>query len=284
MPLTTTKEMLLKAQKEGYAVGAFNVENMEILQAVVEAAEELKAPVILQTTAGTLKYAKPDLFYGMAMAAAKKSSIPIALHLDHGDSYERAAQTLCAGYTSVMIDGSKETFEKNIEITTEVVKMAHAMGIPVEAELGTVGGKEDGHSVSDAEKTYTDPVEAEEFANRTNIDSLAVGIGNAHGFYKGKPELRFDILEETKKRVSIPIVLHGASDIPEEDVKKAVSLGICKVNFATELRAVFSKGVKEYIVEDKEVIDPKKYGERGRSYVKQLVIDKIKMCGSEGKA
>lgn len=284
MSLVTSKEMLLKAQREGYAVGAFNVENMEMVQAVIAAAEELKAPVILQTTAGTLKYAEPSMYSAMAAAAAAKANVPVVMHFDHGDSFERSAQVLYAGYTSVMIDGSKEIFEKNIEMTGRVVEMAHAMGIPVEAELGTVGGKEDGHQVSDKEKNYTDPQEAEEFAKRTDIDSLAVGIGNSHGFYKGRPDLRFHILEETRKRVTVPIVLHGASGIPEEDVKKAVRLGICKVNFATELRAAYSAGVKLYITSDSDVIDPKKYSESGRDAVKRLVAEKIKMCGSDGKA
>ena len=162
--------------------------------------------------------------------------------------------------------------------------MAHAMGIPVEAELGTVGGKEDGHSVKESEKSYTDPKQAEEFARRTQVDFLAVGIGNAHGFYKGVPKLRFDILEETKKLVSIPIVLHGASGIPDEDVKKATGLGICKVNYATELRDAFSKGVKEFLKENPDVFDPKKYNGAGKDYVKTLVKHKMKVCNCDGKA
>lgn len=284
MSLTTTRDMLLKAQREGYAVGAFNAENMEMVQAVIEAAEELKAPVIIQTTPGTLKYASPELFAAMVGEEAAKASVPVALHLDHGSSYELAARALKAGYTSIMIDGSKEKFEDNVAISSEVVKMAHAMGIPVEGELGTVGGKEDNHSVSESEKSYTDPAEAEEFAKLTNVDSLALGIGNAHGFYKGVPELKFDILEETKNRVTIPIVLHGASGIPDEDVKKATSLGICKVNFATELRDAYSKGVKAYLAENPDTFDPKKYGASGRDYVKKLVMHKIEVCNCAGKA
>lgn len=284
MSLTTTRDMLLKAQKEGYAVGAFNAENMEMVQAVIEAAQELKAPVIIQTTPGTLKYASPELFAAMVAEEAKKASVPVALHLDHGNSYELAARALKAGYTSIMIDGSKEKFDDNVAISSEVVKMAHAMGIPVEGELGTVGGKEDNHSVSESEKSYTDPAEAEEFAKLTGVDSLALGIGNAHGFYKGVPELKFDILEETRKHVSIPIVLHGASGIPDEDVKKATSLGICKVNYATELRDAYSKGVKAYLAENPDTFDPKKYGASGRDYVKTLVMHKIEVCNCAGKA
>lgn len=284
MSVVTTKEMLLKAQREGYAVGAFNAENMEMVQAVIEAAEELRAPVIIQTTPGTLNYASPELFAGMVAAEAGKAAIPVALHLDHGNSFELAARAIKAGYTSIMIDGSKEKFEDNVAISSEVVKMAHAMGIPVEAELGTVGGKEDNHSVSESEKSYTDPAEAEEFAKVTGVDSLAVGIGNAHGFYKGVPELKFDILENTKKRVSVPIVLHGASGIPDEDVKKATGLGICKVNFATELRDAYSKGVKEYLAANPGVFDPKKYGAAGKETVKKLVKHKIEVCNCAGKA
>lgn len=284
MSVVTTKEMLLKAQREGYAVGAFNAENMEMVQAVIEAAEELKAPVIIQTTPGTLDYGSPELFSAMVLEEAGKASIPAALHLDHGNSFELAARALKTGYTSIMIDGSKEKFQKNISMSSEVVRMAHAMGVPVEGELGTVGGKEDNHSVSDSEKTYTDPAEAEEFAALTQVDSLAVGIGNSHGFYKGVPKLRFDILEETRKRVTIPIVLHGASGIPDEDVKKATGLGICKVNFATELRDAYSRGLKEYLAANPAVFDPKKYGAAGREAVKKLVMHKIEVCGSVGKA
>lgn len=284
MSVVTTKEMLLKAQREGYAVGAFNAENMEMVQAVIEAAEELKAPVIIQTTPGTLDYGSPELFSAMVLEEAGKASIPAALHLDHGNSFDLAARALKTGYTSIMIDGSKEKFQKNISMSSEVVRMAHAMGVPVEGELGTVGGKEDNHSVSDSEKTYTDPAEAEEFAALTQVDSLAVGIGNSHGFYKGVPKLRFDILEETRKRVTIPIVLHGASGIPDEDVKKATGLGICKVNFATELRDAYSRGLKEYLAANPAVFDPKKYGAAGREAVKKLVMHKIEVCGSVGKA
>lgn len=284
MSVVTTKEMLLKAQREGYAVGAFNAENMEMVQAVIEAAKALKAPVIIQTTPGTLDYGSPELFSAMVLEEAGQAAIPAALHLDHGNSFELAARALKTGYTSIMIDGSKEKFQKNVSISSEVVRMAHAMGIPVEGELGTVGGKEDSHSVSESEKTYTDPAEAEEFAKLTQVDSLAVGIGNAHGFYKGVPKLRFDILEETRKRVTIPIVLHGASGIPDEDVKKATGLGICKVNFATELRDAFSRGLKEYLSANPSAFDPKKYGAAGREAVKKLVMHKIEVCGSAGKA
>lgn len=283
MAMVTTKEMLLKAQREGYAVGAFNAENMEMVQAVIEAAQEMKAPVIIQTTPGTLKYADPEMFYSMCKAQIRKATVPVALHLDHGDSFEMAARALKAGYTSIMIDGSKDDFESNVAISQRVAEMAHAMGIPVEGELGTVGGKEDGHEVKDSEKAYTDPGQAGEFAERTGVDSLAVGIGNAHGFYKGAPKLRFDILEQTRKAVTIPIVLHGASGIPDEDIKKATGLGICKVNFATELRDAFSRGVKEYLKENPDTYDPKKYGAAGREYVKKLVLHKLAVLNCRDK-
>ena len=243
----------------------------------------MKAPVIIQTTPGTLNYADPEMFYGMCAAAAQKASVPVALHLDHGNSFEMAARALKAGYTSVMIDGSKEEFEANVTLSRRVAEMAHAMGIPVEGELGTVGGKEDNHEVKDSEKAYTDPEQAGEFAERTGVDSLAVGIGNAHGFYKGDPKLRFDILEETRKKVSIPIVLHGASGIPDEDVKRATGLGICKVNFATELRDAFSKGVKAYLKENPDTYDPKKYGAAGREAVKKLVLHKLEVLNCQGR-
>ena len=284
MALVSSKEILMKAQQEGYAVGAFNAENMEMVQAIVAAAEELSSPVIIQTTPGSLQYADTDMFFGMVNAEAKKAKVPVALHLDHGNSAELCAQAILSGYTSIMIDGSKLAFSENVALTKKVVEFAHAMGVPVEGELGTVGGKEDTHEVKDSEKSYTDPEEAKEFAEQTGVDFLAVGIGNAHGFYKGVPKLRFDILEKTKSLVSIPIVLHGASGIPDEDVKKSTGLGICKVNFATELRDAFTKGVKEYLEKNPEVFDPTKYNGAGREKVKELIKHKMHVLNSVHKA
>ena len=284
MALVSSKELLMKAQQEGYAVGAFNAENMEMVQALVAAAEELSSPVIIQTTPGSLQYADTDMFFGMVNAEAKKAKVPVALHLDHGNSAELCAKAILSGYTSIMIDGSKLAFSENVALTKKVVEFAHAMGVPVEGELGTVGGKEDTHEVKDSEKSYTDPEEAKEFAEQTGVDFLAVGIGNAHGFYKGVPKLRFDILEKTKSLVSIPIVLHGASGIPDEDVKKSTGLGICKVNFATELRDAFTKGVKEYLEKNPEVFDPKKYNGAGREKVKELIKHKMHVLNSVHKA
>ena len=284
MALVSSKEILMKAQQEGYAVGAFNAENMEMVQAIVAAAEELSSPVIIQTTPGSLQYADTDMFFGMVNAEAKKAKVPVALHLDHGNSAELCAKAILSGYTSIMIDGSKLAFSVIVALTKKVVEFAHAMGVPVEGELGTVGGKEDTHEVKDSEKSYTDPEEAKEFAEQTGVDFLAVGIGNAHGFYKGVPKLRFDILEKTKSLVSIPIVLHGASGIPDEDVKKSTGLGICKVNFATELRDAFTKGVKEYLEKNPEVFDPKKYNGAGREKVKELIKHKMHVLNSVHKA
>lgn len=284
MALVSSKEILMKAQQEGYAVGAFNAENMEMVQAIVAAAEELSSPVIIQTTPGSLQYADTDMFFGMVNAEAKKAKVPVALHLDHGNSAELCAKAILSGYTSIMIDGSKLAFSENVALTKKVVEFAHAMGVPVEGELGTVGGKEDTHEVKDSEKSYTDPEEAKDFAEQTGVDFLAVGIGNAHGFYKGVPQLRFDILEKTKSLVSIPIVLHGASGIPDEDVKKSTGLGICKVNFATELRDAFTKGVKEYLEKNPEVFDPKKYNGAGREKVKELIKHKMHVLNSVHKA
>lgn len=279
MPLTTSEQMLCDAQHGGYAVGAFNVENMEMAQAVLAAAQELNAPVIVQTTPGTIKYAGLDMYYANIAALAKKVSVPVAIHLDHGNSFELAVQAIRAGYTSVMIDGSHESFEQNINLTGRVVAVAKPNGIPVEAELGKVGGKED--DLDGGNPGYTDPQEAQEFVERTGISSLAVGIGTAHGVYKGTPKLDIDRLKEIRKRVSIPLVLHGASGLPDSDVIKCIKEGICKVNFATQLRIAFSAGVKELIDKQPDSFDPKKYGAEGREHVKQAVKDLIKVCGCQ---
>ena len=282
MPLTTSRALLLNAQKAGYAVGAFNIENMEMAQAVIEAAEEAQAPVILQTTPGTLKYAGPAVFAGMVGALARSASVPVALHLDHGSSFELARAALEAGYTSVMIDGSPLPLEDNIRLTRRVVEAAAPLGIPVEAELGKVGGKED--DLSADQDTNTDPREAVRFVRETGIDSLAVAIGTAHGFYVGTPVLDKARLHEIRKLVSIPLVLHGASGLSEADVRDCIALGICKVNFATELRAAFTDGVKQALAAAPDLYDPKKMGVKARDLVRRLVIEKIKMCGSDGKA
>ena len=282
MSFVTTEQMLYKADKEGYAVGAFNVENMEMVMAVIKACEETNAPAILQTTPSTVKYAGLDMYYANVAAAAKRARVPIALHLDHGNSFELAMQALHTGYTSIMIDGSKLVLEENIALSKRVADVCRACGIPVEAELGKVGGKEDDMSCDDP--GYTDPDDAVRFVNETGVSSLAVAIGTAHGIYKGEPKLDVERLSEIRKVVSIPLVLHGASGVPDEAVKDCIRRGISKVNFATELRIAFSNGIKEYLAKDPEVFDPKKYCALGSEKVTALVKEKIAVCGSTGKA
>ena len=283
MSLVTTKELLLDAQKNGYAVGAFNVENMEMVQAVVAAAEELKSPVIMQTTPSTIKYASPEMFYANVAAAANNASVPVVMHLDHGSSFELAVHAFRAGYTSIMIDGSHSVFEENIAITKSVVDACHAGNVPVEAELGKVGGKEDDLDGGNG-GGYTVPSEAVEFVEKTGIDSLAVAIGTAHGVYKGTPKLDVERLSEIREVVSIPLVLHGTSGVPDEAVKECIRRGICKVNYATDLRIAFSNGVKEYLAANPDAFDPKKYNAVGREKVKEYVMSKMLVCGSNGRA
>ena len=283
MPLVTTKQMLLDAQKGNYAVGAFNVENMEMVMAVMEAAEELKSPVIMQTTPSTVKYAGLDFFLANVKAAAERASVPVAMHLDHGSSFELAMQAYRTGYTSIMIDGSHGSFEENIAVSKAVADACTPSGIPVEAELGKVGGKEDDLDGGD-DNPYTDPDQAVEFVKRTGITSLAVAIGTAHGVYKGEPKLDLDRLSEIREVVDIPLVLHGTSGVPDETVTECVNRGICKVNYATDLRIAFTKGVSEVFSENPDVIDPKKYNACGKERVKEYVMSKMKECKSVGKA
>lgn len=283
MPLVTTKQMLLDAQKGNYAVGAFNVENMEMVMAVMEAAEELKSPVIMQTTPSTVKYAGLDFFLANVKAAAERTSVPVAMHLDHGSSFELAMQAYRTGYTSIMIDGSHGSFEENIAVSKAVADACTPSGIPVEAELGKVGGKEDDLDGGD-DNPYTDPDQAVEFVKRTGITSLAVAIGTAHGVYKGEPKLDLDRLSEIREVVDIPLVLHGTSGVPDETVTECVNRGICKVNYATDLRIAFTKGVSEVFSENPDVIDPKKYNACGKERVKEYVMSKMKVCKSVGKA
>lgn len=283
MALVTTKQLLLDAQKGGYAIGAFNVENMEMVQAVIEAAEELESPVIMQTTPSTVKYADVDYFFANVATAAKKAKVPVVMHLDHGSSFELAMEAYRAGYTSIMIDGSHESFEGNIEVSKKVADACHPGGVPVEAELGKVGGKEDDLDGGD-DNPYTDPQQAKEFVEATNIDSLAVAIGTAHGVYKGTPKLDVDRLSEIREAVSIPLVLHGTSGVPDEAVKECIKRGICKVNYATDLRIAFTKGVNAVLAENPDTIDPKKYNAAGREEVKKYVMQKMEVVGSVGKA
>lgn len=282
MALITSKQLLMEAQDHGYAVGAFNVENMEMIMAVIAAAEETGSPVILQTTPGTIKYAGLLLYYANAAAAAAKASVPVVLHLDHGNSYDLALQALCTGYTSIMIDGSKLPFDQNIELTKRVTDACHANGIPVEGELGRVGGKED-DLVNADENPYTDPTQAKEFVERTNVDSLAVGIGTSHGVYKGIPKINVERLSKIREVVDVPLVLHGTSGVPDEQVRDCIRRGICKVNYATDLRIAYTRGVRAFLLEEPEAFDPKKYGKYGIEEVKKYVVQKMEVVGSTGR-
>ena len=282
--LVTSRELLLDAQKNKYAVGAFNVENMEMVLAVLNAAEQTKSPVIMQTTPGTLKYAGTDFYFANIKAAAERTNIPVVCHLDHGNSFETAIKAFHTGYTSIMIDGSKLKFEENIALTKSVVDVCHVGNIPVEAELGRVGGKEDDLDNTGISNPFTDPYEAAEFVERTNCDSLAVGIGTAHGVYKGTPQVNFEVLGRIHELVKVPLVLHGTSGVPDEQVIKCISLGMCKVNYATDLRIAYTKGVKEYLQGSPEGFDPKKYGAVGMTEVTRYVIERMQVLGSCNRA
>ena len=279
MGFVSSAAMLMNAQAGRYAVGAFNVENLEMIQAVIEAAEEARAPVMIQTTPGTLKYAPPEAFAGAVRALAERAGVPVALHLDHGSSYELAVRCRKAGYTSLMIDGSLLPFEENVALTRQVVEMAG--DTPVEAELGTVGGKEDGHA---AGIQYTDPAQAVRFVERTGIFSLAPAIGTAHGIYKAEPRLDLGRLSAIRALVSVPLVLHGTSGVPDDTVRACVLRGICKVNYATDLRVAFSRAVREALAAQPDAYDPKKYLSAGREAVKEKAAHLIRVCGSAGKA
>lgn len=281
MSLTSLKKMLGKAQEEKYAVGAFNVETMEMMQAVVEAAKELRSPVIMQTTPSTLKYASPELFFANVRMLAEDCDVPIALHLDHGDSFELAVRAVRAGYSSIMIDGSKLPLQENIELTKSVVAVCHPCAITVEGELGCIGGKED-NVLGDIR--YTNVKEAVYFALETGVDALAVAIGTAHGVYKDEPRLNIERLMEIKAATNVPLVLHGTSGVPDKIVQECISKGICKVNYATDLRIAFSNGVKEWLCKDPNVFDPKKYNAYARQKVKECVMQRILVCNSANKA
>ncbi|MFU0832336.1 MAG: Class II fructose-1,6-bisphosphate aldolase [Oscillospiraceae bacterium] len=282
MPLVTSKKILLNAQKGGYAVGAFNVENMEMAQAVIAAAEEMRSPVILQTTSSTVKYAGVDLYFANVKTLAEKAEVPVVLHLDHGNSFELCVQALRAGYTSIMIDGSKLPLEENIALTRKVVELCNPVGIPVEGEIGRVGGKEDDVVCDDA--GYTIPSEAVRFEKETGLSSMAVGVGTAHGVYAKTPVLNTELISELKTLLTVPMVLHGASGLSDDAIRECIRRGICKVNFATELRIAYSDGVKSVLKENPNVFDPKAYGREARARVKEIVKNRISVCGSDGKA
>ena len=275
MPLETSKQMLLEARGDGYAVCAFNIENLEMAQAVLDAAEEMEAPVILQTTPSTLRYAAPAAFAAMVGALTAQVSVPVALHLDHGDNVPLVAQALTAGFTSAMIDGSALSFDENVALTQEAVRLV-GWRIPVEGELGRVGGKEDDLEAESG--AYTDPEEAARFVQLTGVDSLAIGIGTSHGYYTEAPKLNFARLSEIRRMVNVPLVLHGASGLTDEDLRKCIVRGVCKVNFATELRAAYTEGVKQALRDDPELFDPKEFGVVGKRYVKEFAMTKIALC------
>lgn len=282
MPLVTTKEILKKAQKEHYAVPAFNFENMEMAKGILEICEKENSPVILQTTSSTLKYINPFIAASIVKCYTKDINIPVALHLDHGNSFALSKECIENGYSSVMIDGSKLEFEENIKVSKEVSDYAKKFDIPVECELGKVGGKEDGLEVERADALFTPPEKAKEFVERTGCSSLAVAIGTSHGLYKEEPKLDFDRLKCINSLTDIPLVLHGTSGTKDEDVKKAISLGICKVNYATDLRVSYTKGVRECLV-NKSVYDPKEYNNSGIKEMGKKVKHLIYVCGSNNK-
>ena len=311
MPLVNTKEMFKKAYEGGYAIGAFNVNNMEIIQGITEAGKELGAPMILQVSAGARKYANHTYLKKLVEAAVEETGLPIALHLDHGDSFELCKSCIDGGFTSVMIDGSHLDYEDNVALTKKVVEYAHARGVTVEGELGQLAGIEDDVNVSAEDASFTDPEQVEDFVTRTGVDSLAIAIGTSHGAYKFKPgqnpQLRFDILEEVSKRLpGFPIVLHGASSvvpefvemvntyggkmpdaigIPEDMLRKAASMAVCKINIDSDLRLALTGVVRKHLAEHPDHFDPRQYLGDGRTAIKGMVEHKIKnVLGCNGKA
>lgn len=309
MPLTTTKEMFKKAYKEGYAIGAFNVNNMEIIQGITEAAKDENAPLILQVSAGARKYANHTYLMKLVEAALAETNLSICLHLDHGDSFDLCKSCIDGGFTSVMIDGSHLPLEENIELTRKVVEYAHPRNVTVEGELGRLAGVEDEVKVSKEEAFYTDPAEAEEFVAKTQVDSLAIAIGTSHGAYKfkGEAKLRFDILEEVGRRLpEFPIVLHGASSVlpeyveiinkfggkmpgakgvPEEMLRKAAQMAVCKINIDSDLRLAMTAMIRKNFAEEPANFDPRKYLAPARAAIKQVVRHKlVNVLGCNGKA
>lgn len=284
MPLVSSTPLLQAAREGGYCIGAFNVHTLEMLQAVVEAAEEMNSPLIIQSTVGTVNHLGADYIAAAAKTAAERSRIPIALHLDHCTDFDLIVKCIRAGYTSVMIDASQFPFEQNVAMTKKVVEVARAAGVNVEAELGRVGGVEDDIVVDDADAMLADPDECAQFVELTGVDTLAPAIGTAHGIYKGDPNIDFDRIEKIARKVSVPLVLHGGSGIPEEQVSRCISLGMAKMNVATELRIVFSDAIKEVFKANPDENDPRKYMIPAKKALFHAAIEKIKLCGSVDKA
>ncbi|WP_313233137.1 class II fructose-1,6-bisphosphate aldolase [Tissierella praeacuta] len=282
--LVTGRELLLDAQKNGYAVGAFNVNNMEIVQAIIEAAEETNSPVILQASQGGIKYAGIEYIAGLGKIAARNAKVPVALHLDHGTDFDQVMLCIRHGFTSVMIDGSRFPLEENIAYTKKVIEVAKAVGVSVEAELGKIGGTEDHITVDERDATFTDPDEALTFVNETDVDFLAIAVGTAHGVYKGEPKLDFHRIEVIRDKVGIPLVLHGSSGVPEEALKKAIPLGICKINIDTDLRIAFANGVKDFLKSNPDNIDPRKILTPAKNQMKEKIKEKMHIFGSVNRA
>lgn len=282
--LVSGRELFEAAKKGGFAVGAFNLNNMEILQAIIEAAEEENSPVFIQASQGGIKYAGIEYIAGMGKVAAEKAKVPVALNLDHGTSFTQVVQCIRHGFSAVMIDASQHPFEENIALTRKVVEIARPVGVSTEGELGKIGGVEDDISVEDADSTFTDPQEAVEFVERTQVDALAIAIGTAHGVYKGVPKLDFARLEKIAAVTDMPLVLHGASGVSDEDIRAAVKRGICKINIDTELRMAFAQAIKKVIAENPAEIDPRKMLGPAREAMKEVVKYKVRLFGSAGKA
>ncbi|KAA1192313.1 tagatose bisphosphate family class II aldolase [Photorhabdus heterorhabditis] len=283
MYLISSRQMLKKALREGYAVPAFNVHNLETVQVVAETAARLASPVILAGTPATFSYAGTDYLVSICQEAARRHNLPLALHLDHHEELEDISHKVTAGVRSVMIDGSHLPFEENIRKVIEVVRFCLRYDVSVEAELGRLGGQEDDLNVSNTDSFFTDPLAAKAFVARTGIDSLAVAIGSAHGLYHGEPHLDFERLAAIREQVDIPLVLHGASGIPEAMVQQAIALGVCKVNVATDLKIAFADAVKSYFIQHPDANDPRKYIVPGKQAMQAVVEEKIQICGSAGK-
>jgi fructose-bisphosphate aldolase class II len=284
MKFVSLKELLLKAQKERYAVGAFNCNNMEIVQAIIAAAQAEKSPVIIQASQGAIKYAGLNYIAGLTRLAAEGASVPVALHLDHGTSFEQCIRCIGSGFSSVMIDGSKLPLGDNIVLTRKIMEVARPLGVSVEGELGKIGGTEDDITVSDREAQFTDPDEAERFCRETGVDALAIAIGTAHGQYKGIPKLDIARLKEIVKKVATPIVLHGSSGVPEDTIREAISLGVVKVNIDTNIREAFTEAAREVFEENPQEIDPRKVLGPAREAAIRVIREKIRIFGSSGKA
>ena len=283
MPLVSSLELIRKAREQKKAIPAFNIHNLETIQAVVEGAVELKSPVIIATTPGTLKHAGIANIAAIVKSLAEKNNIPIALHMDHCPSYDTIVSCIQSGYTSVMIDGAHHDYDANVALVKSVVHMAHAVGVQVEGEIGKIGGVEDDLFVNEADAAFTIPEEAKRFAEDTGIDTIAVAIGTAHGMYKGEPKLDFERIKKINDLVDIPLVLHGASGVPDASVRRAIELGMAKVNIATELKNPMVAAIRASLSNPSEN-DPRHYMGAARDAVKEVVKKKIRLCGTEGFA